>query len=308
MESEEINSMPVENIELEEEPENEEEGNENNFNLLVKEENVEKDEPLQQINLVQNNQNENENENEGKEEEIEVEEEFEEEVEEENEGENQDQNEIDEDLKIKLNYEGADDPQEQENIVQERKIKVEDDDEKEESPMEIQDFKKNQNENGEISRGSEENLENDELSNRSDEDKRQILEIRMGNSEGKKSTQKFNLNDTEISATCTEDQNNMNIVFKKSTSSPNLILHWGLYDNYPINEWRHPNKESYPKNTKEFDAFALQTGFVDDGKESTIELELPKNEAKGISFVFYNPNINEWYNNNLKDFQIRFSS
>ena len=289
MESEEINSKPIENIELEndEEPENEEEGNENNYNILVKEENVQKDEPSQEINLVQKNPDENENENEEKEEEIEVEEEVEEE---EKENENEEQ------------------PQDQKNLEEEKKIELENDEEKEELPIEQQDFNRNQNQNEQNSRGSDENFENEDQSNKSDEEKGQIYEIRMNNSEEKKSTQRFNLNDIEVSATYTEDQNNMNIVFKKSTSSPNLILHWGLYDNYPINEWRHPNKESYPKNTKEFDAFALQTGFVDDGKESTIELELPKNEAKGISFVFYNPNINEWYNNNWKDFQIRFSS
>ena len=289
MESEEINSKPIENIELEndEEPQNEEEGNENNYNILVKEENVQKDEPSQEINLVQKNPDENENENEEKEEEIEVEEEVEEE---EKENENEEQ------------------PQDQKNLEEEKKIELENDEEKEESPMEQQDFNRNQNQNEQNSRGSDENFENEDQSNKSDEEKGQIYEIRMNNSEEKKSTQRFNLNDIEVSATYTEDQNNMNIVFKKTTSSPNLILHWGLYDQYPINKWYHPNKESYPKNTKEFDDYALETGFVDDEKESTIELELPKNDAKGISFVFYNPNINQWYNNNLKDFQIRFSN
>ena len=40
----------------------------------------------------------------------------------------------------------------------------------------------------------------------------------------------------------------------------------------------------------------------------TIKVIYIINDAKGISFVFYNPNINQWYNNNLKDFQIRFSN
>ena len=94
----------------------------------------------------------------------------------------------------------------------------------------------------------------------------------------------------------------------KSSFSPNLILHWGLYNEYPIKAWHHPNIENYPKNSKEINEFALQTEFVDDGKESTIELELPKKDAKGISFVFYNPNTNEWHNNNWNDFQINFSN
>ena len=298
MEKEEVISNQIQNIELdneEEEPENEEE-NENNINL-VKEERVEKDEPIQEIKLVEKNseanENEEEDENEAKEEEVEVEEE------EEKEGENQEENEQNQNnLKIKLNNEGEDEPLERENKSEDEGQEL-----KEVSPEERR-FKENE----QISKNSEENAQNEDEYNRNDEEKGEILQIRVENPEEKKSTQKFNVNDTEVSATYTEDKNNMNIIFKKSSSSPNLILHWGLYDQYPINAWHHPNRESYPKNTKEFDAFALQTRFVDDGKESTIELELPKNEAKGISFVFYNPNINQWYNNNSKDFQIRFSN
>ena len=37
----------------------------------------------------------------------------------------------------------------------------------------------------------------------------------MNNSEEKKSTQRFNINDTEVSTTYIEDKNYMNIVFKK---------------------------------------------------------------------------------------------
>ena len=79
----------------------------------------------------------------------------------------------------------------------------------------------------------------------------------------------------------------------KSSFSPNLILHWGLYKEYPIKALHHPNREIYPKNTKEYDKDALQTEFINDGKDSTIELELPKNDSKGISFEFYNLNTNE---------------
>ena len=220
MESEELILKQKQNIELdnEEEPENDEGGNENNINL-VKEERVEKDEPIQEIKLVEKNSEENEKE------EIEVEEDDEEEVEEEKEGENQEENEQNQNnLKIKLNYEGAEEPLEQEN-----KSEVEIEELKEDSPEE-QGFKENE----QISQNSEENAENEENSNRSDEEKGDILQIRVENPEEKKSTQKFNLNDTEVSATYTEDKNNMNIVFKKSVSSPNLILHWGLYDQYPI--------------------------------------------------------------------------
>ena len=43
-----------------------------------------------------------------------------------------------------------------------------------------------------------------------------------------------------------------------------------------------------------------------EGNESLIQLEIPKKDAQGISFVFHNLNTNAWYNNDLKDYQIKF--
>ena len=301
MESEEINSKPIDNNEeeeIEEEQENEEgqenekEENENNLNLLVKEEKVEKNEPVQEIKMAEDKpeEKEEEEEKEGKEEEeIEVEEEVEEENEAQNEPQKEGENEGETELKIKKSDEDDEEHLEEENNIKEDK----------ESPNEEPGDKDNQ----EASKGSEENA--DEEHEQSEEEKEEIL--RIENSDAKKSTQEYNLKGIEVSATYYEDKDNMNIVFKKSSSSPNLILHWGLIKEYPANGWHHPDKENYPRNTKEFDAFALQTEFADDEKESTIELELPKNDAKGISFVFYNPVTNEWHNNNWRDFQIFFN-
>ena len=297
MESEEVNSKPIENNEeeeIEEEQENEEgqenekEGNENNSNLLVKEEKVEKNEPVQEIKMAEDKpeEKEEEEEKEGKEEEeIEVEEE----VEAENEAQNEGENEGEIELKIKKSDEDDEEHLEENNIKEDK-----------ESPIEESGNRDNQ----EAFKGSEENA--DEEHEQSEEEKEGILKIE--NADAKKSTQEYNFNGTQILATYYEDKDNMNIVFKKSSSSPNLILHWGLIKEYPANEWHHPNKENYPRYTKEFDEFALQTEFDGDGKESTIELELPKNDDKGISFVFYNPDNQEWYNNNWRDFQIFFSN
>jgi len=300
MENEEANSKPIENneeeeIEIEEEQENEEgqenekEGNENNLNLLVKEEKVEKSEPVQEIKMAEDKpeEKEEEEEKEGKEEEeVEVEEEVEEENEAQNEGENVGETEI----RVKKSDEDQEEHLEEENNIKEDK----------DLPIEESGDKDNQ----EVSKGSEENAE--EEHEQSEEEKEKIL--RIENADAKKSTQEYNFNGTQVWATYYEDKDNMNIVFKKSSSSPNLILHWGLIKEYPANEWHHPNKENYPRYTKEFDEFALQTEFDGDGKESTIELELPKNDDKGISFVFYNPDNQEWYNNNWRDFQIFFSN
>ena len=300
MESEEINSNPIENNEEEVEEEVEEgqeieEGNEkNNLNILVKEENVERDEPPQEIKMSEDkpedNKKEEEEEKEGKEEE-EVEEEIEEENEAKNEAQNEGQNDRENEGEIELKIK-KNDEYDEENLEEENNIK-----EDKELPIEESGDKVNE----EASKGSEENVE-EELEHEQKEDEKEEILVE------KKNTQNFNLKGTEVSATYFEDKDNINIVFKKSSCSPNLILHWGLFKEYPINEWHHPSKENYPKNTKEFDTFALETEFADDGKESTIEFELPKNDAKGISFVFYNPNMNEWHNNNWRDFQIFFSN
>ena len=286
MESEEIISNARGNNEEEnkEEQENEEQGNENRLNMKVKEEREEKDEPIQEIKMAKDEPEENENEEEEKkegkeEEEVEEEVEVEEEKEDENEGVTE--------LKIKKD----DDDEDEEHLEKENNIK-----EDKESPIEESGNKDNED----ASKGSEDNA--DEEHEQSEEGKEVMLKIQK--SDEKKGAQNYNLNGTEVSATYSEDKDNMNIVFKKSSFSPNLILHWGLYNEYPIKGWYHPNRENYPRNTREFDEFALQTEFVDD----SIELDLPKNDAKGISFVFYNPNIKEWYNNYRKDFQIGFNN
>ena len=103
----------------------------------------------------------------------------------------------------------------------------------------------------------------------------------------------------------------MNITFKlkKNPFISRLILHWGIYKSYPINHWSHPPKGNYPKNTKVFDEWALDTEFkfIDNEIESKIEFQLPKNVGRGIAFVFYNPPLKLWYNNRKEDYKIEFS-
>ena len=196
----------------------------------------------------------------------------------------------------------------------------------------------NDNEEVEVNENEENNVDNDENEEQNEEQKEEISndkqpetkeeEILMGSGnieiqqEGgseeynqekevkekkNENTEKYNLKGTEVSANWIGDEENIHIAFKKNTISSRLILHLGLYKNYPIDKWFHPSRESYPRETKEFDDFALDTEFVDDGKESAIKLSLPKNAGQGISFVFYDPVDNTWYNNNLNDFQIQFS-
>ena len=128
------------------------------------------------------------------------------------------------------------------------------------------------------------------------------------NDDNIKSTQKFNCDGTEVEAICSENKNNVDIIFKKDKYSERLILHWGIYKKVPIKDWFLPDKENYPRETKEYDNFALDTEFIDDGNESVIEFNLPKNDALGISFVFHKPNGDKWYNNYGKDFQIKFTN
>ena len=119
---------------------------------------------------------------------------------------------------------------------------------------------------------------------------------------------KLNFGKNEVVILYSKDKDDYNIIFKQKSSSDKLILHWGIYKNSPITEWYHPNKENYPLKTREFDSFALETEFIDEGEESKIEFKLPKNNAQGmgISFVFYDPINNIWYNNDNKDYQVEY--
>ena len=119
------------------------------------------------------------------------------------------------------------------------------------------------------------------------------------------SQKEFDLGDCRVSAEWSDEKESVKLVFR-TNSSDKLLLHWGLYKNEPINCWYHPAKENFPEKTKEFDAFALETDFVEDEKEKKIELKINKSDAKGVSFVFYNPESGKWYNNYDNDFQIQF--
>ena len=148
----------------------------------------------------------------------------------------------------------------------------------------------------EDSKNEEENEEED------NQDKQYIIK-----SQENKLTEKYYLDGIEVSAFYFENQENMVIIFQKDISSPRIILHWGIYKDIPIKQWFHPPKENYPRETREFDGSALDTEFINEERESKIEIEIPKNEGLGISFVFHNPNSNQWYNNNSNDFQIKFN-
>ena len=119
------------------------------------------------------------------------------------------------------------------------------------------------------------------------------------------SQKEFDLGDCRVSAEWSDEKESVKLVFR-TNSSDKLLLHWGLYKNEPINCWYHPAKENFPEKTKEYDAFALETDFVEDEKEKKIELKINKSDAKGLSFVFYNPESGKWYNNYDNDFQIQF--
>ena len=165
----------------------------------------------------------------------------------------------------------------------------------EEEPIQIRSNKIQLNED-EDSRNEDENNEQEEIQENGNNFK--IKE--------NKTTENYNFDGINVSAFYFEDKDNMNIIFHKDASTPKLILHWGIYKNYPIQQWYLPRKENYPRNSKEFEGSALDTEFVEEGNESIIQLEIPKKDAQGISFVFHNLNNNAWYNNNWKDYQIKF--
>ena len=98
-----------------------------------------------------------------------------------------------------------------------------------------------------------------------------------------------------------------------------LILHWGVFKGNNLSSWSHPPKESYPKNSIEFDKNALQTEFVlekneeqkENGNIKKIKITIPRgdgytNYINGLNFVFFDPQTNKWYNNYRKNYQIKF--
>ena len=127
----------------------------------------------------------------------------------------------------------------------------------------------------------------------------------------KKSTRKYILGGKEVWSFVFEDKENMTITFKlkKNILFSRLILHWGIYKNYPIYAWFLPHKGNYPKNTKVYDEYAFDTEFEfeDSEIESKIELKVPNDIGRGIAFVFYDPDLKWWYNNGKKDYKIDFS-
>ena len=102
---------------------------------------------------------------------------------------------------------------------------------------------------------------------------------------------------------------NIKIKFMKKVGGLKLILHWGIFKKYPITEWNRPKISCLPLKTYKYkyDSAALETEFITDKDMETIEMNLNKNEGMGLSFVFYRPFGDVWYNNEEKDFQIFFN-
>jgi hypothetical protein len=264
----------------------------------VEEQNVEKEEEEEEEEgenketvLKEEEKNEDENGNaETKIENIEVSE-NKENVDEENEGEN----------KIVENEDVVEKKDTEQEKEEEEEIEVEVEEEKEEEEKE----EKDENENIELAIKT--NNEDDENEN-NNEGPQEIEKKLIEEKECNDIINKLNLGNSQVVILYSKDKDDYNIIFKQKSSSEKLILHWGIYNNCPITEWHHPNKENYPLKTKEFDSFALQTEFIDEGEESKIEFKLPKKNAQGmgISFVFYDPINNIWYNNDNKDYQVEY--
>ena len=274
-----VQKVEEQNVEKEEE---EEEDNKEEEGELTLEKNENKE-------IVLNEEENNEDENgETKIEKIEVSD-NKENVDEENEGEN----------KIVENEETVEkkDTEKEKEEEEEEEIEVEEEKEEEE--------KEEKDENIELAIKT--NNEDDENEN-NNEEPQEIEKKLIEEKECNDIINKLNLGNSQVVILYSKDKDDYNIIFKQKSSSEKLILHWGIYNNCPITEWHHPNKENYPLKTKEFDSFALQTEFIDEGEESKIEFKLPKNEAQGmgISFVFYDPINNIWYNNDNKDYQVEY--
>ena len=118
-------------------------------------------------------------------------------------------------------------------------------------------------------------------------------------------------NDLKVSIEYREiDKYILDVIFK-TTKEQNLILHWGICKN---KNWFHPRKEWLPPNSRIYDEFSIDTPFMinkEKNNEKIIHIHITKGKGHskidGLSFVFYNPNINKWYNNSHQDYQIKFN-
>ena len=91
-----------------------------------------------------------------------------------------------------------------------------------------------------------------------------------------------------------------------------LILHWGIGRKSGY-EWTYPDEAIWPANSKCFDSAksAVQTHFSNDGTETgynsiAMTIEADNMEIKGISYVVFDPNTNQWYNNSGMNYNIDF--
>ena len=297
-----VEEQRVEKEEEEEEKNKEEE--EGELNLNEKNENENEEIVLNQEE--EKNEDENENAEAEKIEKIEVSE-NKENVDEENE--NEGENKSEEVLEKEEIVEKKDNEQlEKEKEEEEEEVEVEVEEEQEEEKDENE--KEKENEKIEL---ANEDDQNENVNENQNENNEEVQEVQLENKLIEKKERndiinKLNLGSNQVDILYSKDEDDYNITFKQKSPSKKLILHWGIYKNSPITEWHHPNKENYPLKTKEFDSFALETEFIDEGEESKIEFKLPKNEAQGmgISFVFYDPINNIWYNNDYKDYQVEY--
>ena len=248
---------------------------------------------------------------------------------EEEKNEDEDEAEKIEKIEVSESKENADEENEGENKNEEEEIVEKKDDEqleKEEEEEEVEveveeeqeekDENENEKENENIElviKSSNENEQNENVNENNVEEPQNQEEVHLEKKlieekENNDVINKLNFGSNHVDILYSKDEDDYNIIFKQKSPSKKLILHWGIYKNSPITEWHHPNKENYPLKTKEFDSFALETEFIEEGEESKIEFKLPKNNAQGmgISFVFYDPINDIWYNNDNKDYQVEY--
>lgn len=97
-----------------------------------------------------------------------------------------------------------------------------------------------------------------------------------------------------------------------TTFDKDLVLHWGVGRNN-AHEWGPPDESIWPANSNPFDnsKSAIQTKFAADKKEEgyrSIYMKIPaeKLKIKGMSFVFFIPEWNQWHNNSGSNYKFDF--
>ena len=192
--------------------------------------------------------------------------------------------------------------QEKEKNEEEEEEEVEQEEENDQKNQQQQENNKQDSENNDEEEGEEEGqmeirLVKEQDDNQNDDENKQSLDIHL--------EQDLTIN-VEWYIT---GNNDVDILFKTMTKKK-LWLHWGVSQGNDGTNWSRIDKSYYPPLTNEYQNTTLQTEFSyleDDDLEQKIHIRFPKGNVYSFNFVFWEKDIDKWYNNNKQDYHLQIN-